>query len=51
LIIRKNGRVTGKVAFAEIEIERGGQISGDVELLNGEASNDDTQSRKSDATS
>ena len=49
LIIRKTGRVTGKVAFAEIEIERGGEISGDVELLNGAASNDDTESSKSDA--
>ena len=51
LIIRKNGRVTGKVAFAEIEIERGGTISGDVKFLNGSASNNDTQSSKSDATS
>ena len=49
LIIRKTGRVTGKVAFAEIEIERGGEISGDVKLLNGAASNDDTESSKSDA--
>ena len=34
LIIRKSGRVAGTIAFAEIEIERGGEVSGDVKLLN-----------------
>jgi len=33
LIIRKTGRVTGKVVYAEIEIERGGEVSGDVTLV------------------
>jgi cytoskeletal protein CcmA (bactofilin family) len=31
LLIRAGGRVTGTVRYGQIEIERGGQISGDVE--------------------
>jgi cytoskeletal protein CcmA (bactofilin family) len=31
LLIRATGRVTGTVRYGQIEIERGGQISGDVE--------------------
>ena len=33
LIIRKTGRVTGKVSYAEIEIERGGKLAGDVKPI------------------
>ncbi len=33
LLIRSTGRVTGKIRYGEIEIERGGQISGQVEVL------------------
>lgn len=49
LIIRKTGRVIGKVAYAEIEIERGGQISGDVELDGSAVSNEGGESSNSDA--
>ena len=38
LIIRKSGRVAGTVAYTEIEIERGGEISGDIELISAEVS-------------
>ena len=47
LIIRKSGRVTGKVAYTEIEIERGGEISGDIELISAEVYESD---QKDDAT-
>lgn len=40
LIIRKSGRVAGTIAFAEIEIERGGEVSGDVKLLGPSESQD-----------
>ncbi|MDP7392617.1 MAG: polymer-forming cytoskeletal protein, partial [Alphaproteobacteria bacterium] len=42
LIIRKTGQVTGTVAYAEIEIERGGKISGDVKVA-GTAAIEDTK--------
>ena len=32
LIIRKSGRVFGKIAYAQIEIEKGGELSGDVKI-------------------
>ena len=41
LIIRKSGRVAGKVAYTEIEIERGGEISGDIELISAEVNESD----------
>ena len=47
LIIRKSGRVAGKVAYTEIEIERGGEISGDIELISAEVYESD---QKDDAT-
>ena len=31
LLIRPTGRVSGKISYGEIEIERGGQISGEIE--------------------
>ena len=36
LIIRSTGRVIGSVRFGRLEVERGGQIQGDVEALKDE---------------
>jgi cytoskeletal protein CcmA (bactofilin family) len=33
LLIRRTGRVVGRIRYAELEIERGGQISGDVQVM------------------
>jgi cytoskeletal protein CcmA (bactofilin family) len=33
LVVRRTGQVLGRIRYAELEIERGGRISGDVELL------------------
>jgi len=33
LVVRRTGQVVGRIRYAELEIERGGKISGDVELL------------------
>jgi cytoskeletal protein CcmA (bactofilin family) len=33
LIIRPSGKVSGAISYAEIEIEKGGQIYGDLNLL------------------
>jgi cytoskeletal protein CcmA (bactofilin family) len=33
LVVRATGRITGKVRFGELEIERGGQIIGDVQVF------------------
>jgi len=33
LIIRGKGRVTGTIRYAELEIERGGRLSGQVEVI------------------
>ncbi len=33
LIIHSKGRVEGTIRYAEIEIERGGRISGDIQLI------------------
>tara|TARA_Y100000766_G_scaffold283321_1_gene298650 strand:+ start:116 stop:589 length:474 start_codon:yes stop_codon:yes gene_type:complete len=49
LIIRKSGRVTGKVVYAEIEIERGGEIFGDIELIGADVSEGDQQDDATDA--
>jgi cytoskeletal protein CcmA (bactofilin family) len=38
LLIRSTGRVTGNVRYGELEIERGGRISGNVSMLEGAAS-------------
>ena len=37
LVVRATGRVTGKVRFGELEIERGGQIIGDVQIFGEDA--------------
>jgi cytoskeletal protein CcmA (bactofilin family) len=33
LTVRSNGRIKGKLCYAEIEIQRGGRLSGEVEIL------------------
>ncbi len=33
LVVRATGRITGKVKFGELEIERGGQIVGEVQVF------------------
>ena len=33
LVVRATGRISGKVRFGELEIERGGQIIGDVQVF------------------
>jgi len=33
LVVRATGRVTGKVRFGELEIERGGQVIGDIQIV------------------
>ena len=36
LLVRATGHVAGKVSYAEIEIEQGGKISGEIALYGGE---------------
>ncbi len=44
LVVRATGRVTGKVRFGELEIERGGQIIGDIQVFgNGAAAGQQAQ--------
>jgi len=44
LVVRATGRVTGKVRFGELEIERGGQILGDIQVFsNGTAAEQEAQ--------
>jgi cytoskeletal protein CcmA (bactofilin family) len=33
LLIRRTGQVIGRIRYAELEIERGGQVSGDVQVI------------------
>jgi cytoskeletal protein CcmA (bactofilin family) len=33
LLIRRTGQVVGRIRYAELEIERGGQVSGDVQVI------------------
>lgn len=40
LMVRANGRVNGTVRYGRLEIERGGQINGDVRLLGGDGQED-----------
>ena len=44
LVVRSTGRVTGKVRFGELEIERGGQVLGDIQVFsNGAAAGQEAQ--------
>lgn len=36
LIVRSTGRITGNIRFGRLEVERGGQIEGDVKVLKSE---------------
>jgi cytoskeletal protein CcmA (bactofilin family) len=40
LMVRAQGRVTGSVRYGRLEVERGGQINGDVQVYSAKASND-----------
>lgn len=33
LVVRSTGRVTGKIRVKQLEVERGGQISGEIEII------------------
>jgi cytoskeletal protein CcmA (bactofilin family) len=46
LLIRAAGRVSGKIAYKEIDIERGGQISGEIHLLGGNIPDRTTRHRR-----
>ncbi len=44
LVVRATGRVTGKVRFGELEVERGGQVLGDIQVFgNGAAAGQQEQ--------
>jgi len=45
LMVRANGRVTGKVRYGRLEIERGGQINGDVRVYSSEGQDDKNAAR------
>ena len=32
-MVRSTGRISGKVKFGELEIERGGQVIGDIQVF------------------
>jgi len=38
LVIYATGKVRGKISYGEIEIERGGELTGDIKMGNGTAS-------------
>jgi cytoskeletal protein CcmA (bactofilin family) len=48
LIIRATGRVTGTVRFRQLEVERGGQVCGDVQVLDGAAASTNIDTLKLD---
>jgi len=33
LVVRSTGRITGKIRYRQLEVERGGEISGDVQMI------------------
>jgi cytoskeletal protein CcmA (bactofilin family) len=37
LVVRSTGRIIGKIRYRQLEVERGGEISGDVQMLQGAA--------------
>ena len=43
LVVRATGRVTGKIRFGELEIERGGQVIGDVQAIDDVKATDDVE--------
>ena len=46
LLIRSTGQVLGRVSYSEIEIERGGQISGDLRAIGGDGGLPDRDTRR-----
>jgi cytoskeletal protein CcmA (bactofilin family) len=50
LTVRSKGRITGKVRYAEIEMQRGGRLSGEVEILTVRAVPDPAESRAESRT-
>ena len=46
LVVRSTGRISGKVKFGELEIERGGQVIGDIQVFgDGAAAGKDAESK------
>ena len=46
LVVRSTGRISGKVKFGELEIERGGQVIGDIQVFgDGAAAGRDAESK------
>lgn len=43
LIVRRSGQARGRIRYAEIEIERGGQVAGDVEMVDAAQDARDTE--------
>jgi cytoskeletal protein CcmA (bactofilin family) len=41
LLIRANGRVTGTIRFGRLEVERGGELMGDMQVFNPDAASAD----------
>ncbi len=37
LVVRGSGKLTGTVRYGELELERGGQIAGNISVLNSES--------------
>ena len=33
LVVRSTGRITGKIRFRQLEVERGGEMSGEIEII------------------
>lgn len=50
LIVRKTGEVAGNVRYAELEIERGGRLSGDVKVIAGTESVDGDKNQRNDSS-
>ena len=37
LVVRSTGRIIGKIRYRQLEVERGGELSGDVQMIQGGA--------------
>jgi cytoskeletal protein CcmA (bactofilin family) len=51
LTIHSTGRVVGNIRYGQIEIERGGTISGQIDVLTKDASTEETQAAESSTVS
>ena len=45
LVVRSTGRISGKVKFGELEIERGGQVVGDIQVFGNGAAEGQTKDK------